>query len=228
MSVSLRNILLIGTIVLPMKSWAQAEIGQVQGYIGTAIFPSQTNNDLMAGYSPGLTVGAGVSKTIKNAWVLNPNLEYTASSKTHYSFSLISISTSIKYYPWLFSKARPYVLALVNLSFMNLHQEAFQTTVQPDPAYSVSTPSDIPISEITYREPELKLQFAPTIGVGAGVGVDIPVKLKAIPFIQYSYTSYTSKSSSLLNSNFSNNTTGLATQNITVGLRYSIYPRLKK
>lgn len=213
---------------LPVAAWSQAEVAQFQAYVGTAIFPTNANDALMTGYKPGITIGAGVSKTIKHALIFNPNIEFTASSKEHYSFSLLSIHNNLKYYPWLFAKIRPYAMAIVNISFMNLHQEAFTKTVQPDPAYSVSGPADIPVDQIVYREPDLKLQFAPTLGLGIGIGVDIPVRLKVVPFIQYSYTAYTSKSSGMINDNFKNNTSGLATQNFVAGVRYSLYKSLKK
>ncbi len=119
-------------------------------------------------------------------------------------------------------------MVIVNISFMNLHQGAFETTVQPDPSYSVTGPADIPVDQIVYREPDLKLQFAPTFGLGIGIGVDIPIRLKVVPFLQYSYTAYTSKSSGLINDNFMNNTSGLATQNFVAGVRYSLYKSLKK
>jgi hypothetical protein len=214
--------LLTWLFLLPLACWSQAQWAQVQGYVGTTLFPAANNNALMAGYHPGFTVGAGVTKTVKR-FILNPNIEFTATSKEHYSLSLLSIHNNAKYYLLEFSKVRPYAMAVVNISFMNLHQEAFQAQVNPDPSYSVSGPADIPVEQITYRAPDMKLTFAPTFGLGAGIGFDIPVRLKVVPFVQYSYTFYFTKSSGLINDNFPNNSTSLSTQNIVLGIRYSVY-----
>jgi hypothetical protein len=211
---------------IPAVSWSQAQWAQVQGYVGTAIFP-QEKNALMAGYSPGFVIGGGVSKTIKHAFDFNPNIEFTAASKEHYSFSLLTIHNNGKYYPFQFSKVRPYLMGIVNISFMNLHQEAYQTQVNPDPSYSVSGPSDILVSQVTYREPDLKLSFAPTFGLGAGIGFDVPLRLKVVPFVQYSYTAYFTKSKDMINNNFPNNTSNLTMHNIMVGVRYNVYKSLK-
>ncbi len=230
MPVARTILILVFSLMLPAAGWCQAQLAQVQGYVGTAIFPKDKGYELMAGYNPGVTIGAGMSKTIKHALVFNPNLEFTFASKEYYKFSLLSAHNNLKYYPFLFSKVRPYLMAIVNISFINLHQEAYQTTENPDPSYSVSSSSDIPVDQIIYREPEVKLNFAPTFGLGAGIGVDIPVRLTVVPFIQYSYTAYSSKSSSLINDNFPNNsnTTALSTQNIVFGIRYNLYESLKK
>ena len=116
-------------------------------------------------------------------------------------------------------------MVIGNISFMNLHQQAFSTTVNTDSTYYGTAPSNIPVSQVEYREPDLKLQFAPTFGLGAGIGFDITVKLKWVPFVQYSFVNYFSSSSGLINDNFKNNTSNLSIQNITVGLRYNLYKK---
>ena len=225
----IRSILiLVVSLVIHFTCLSQAQLGQVQGYVGTSIFPAEDNQALMTGYTPGITIGAGVSKTITPALIFNPNIEFTATTKDHFSFSLVSLHNNVKYYPFIQGKVRPYLMGIVNISFINLHQEAYQTDAAPDPSYSVSGPANVPVERITYREPDLKVSFAPTLGVGAGIGVDIPVRLKIVPFIQYSFTAYLSESSGLINRAFSTNTTGLSTQNIVVGVRYNLYKSVKK
>ena len=223
-----RTILIALLTSATVAAWSQAQFGQVQGYLGTTLFPKTGQDELLAGFKPGITVGGGVSKTILHSLVFNPNVELTASSKEHYNFSLLSLHNNLKYYPFLLTTLRPYVMAIGNISFMNLHQQAFETTVTPDLAYSVSDPTHIPVDQIIYREPDLKLSFAPTVGVGAGIGVDIPIRLKVVPFIQYSFTQYFTKSSNLINDNFKNNTKNLSTQIIAVGIRYNMYQDIKK
>jgi len=209
-------------------SWAQAQSGQVQGYVGPALFSKGNQTDLLSGFTTGFTIGGGVSKIIQHYFVFNPNIEFSASTKEHYSFSLLSIHNNLKFYPFLLSKLRPYIMAVGNISFMNLHQQAFQTTEHPGPSYSVTDPSNIPVDQIILREPDLKLQFAPILGLGIGAGVDIPVRQKFVPFIQYSFVNFFSKSSGLINKNFQNNGSNLSTQNILVGIRYNVYQAIKK
>lgn len=119
-------------------------------------------------------------------------------------------------------------MVIGNISFMNLHQQAYSTTINPDPAYSGPDPSNIQVSQVTYREPDLKLSFAPTFGLGAGIGIDFTIRLKIVPFIQYSYVSYFLKSSGLINDNFKNNIKKLSTQNVTVGVRYNLFKGISK
>lgn len=85
---------------------AQAESKQVQGYLGTSLFPMAGQGELLAGFKPGFVIGAGVAKTIKHSIVFNPNIEFTASSKEHYNFSLLSIHNNLKYYPWWLKKSQ--------------------------------------------------------------------------------------------------------------------------
>ncbi len=211
----------------PSLVWAQAESAKVNGYLGTTLLPS-SKQELLGGFSAGLTVGVGISKTMLEKFVLNPNIEFTASSKEHFSFSLLSLHLNLKYYPISLSKVRPYLMAIGNLSFMNLHQQAYATAQTPDAIYYGTDPSNIVVSQVVYREPDLKLQFAPTVGIGAGLGMDFTFKLKWVPFVQYSFVNYFSKSSGLLNNNFKNNTANLSTQNIVLGLRYNLYQSLSK
>jgi len=220
----LKKILLIVVVTSPHLAWAQAQFGQVQGYLGPALFPS-SKQELLGGFGTGLSMGGGVSKTIKEKFVFNPNFEITVASKEHYSFSLLSIHNNLKYYPISLSKVRPYIMVIGNISFMNLHQQAFSTTVKTDSTYYGTAPSNIPVSQVVYREPDLKLLFAPTFGLGVGIGLDITVKLKVVPFVQYSFVNYFSSSSSLINDNFKNNTANLSIQNIIVGMRYNLYKK---
>jgi hypothetical protein len=206
----------------PVLLQAQGQFSQVQGYLGTSLYPS-SKQKLLSGFGPGATVGGGISKTFKEKFVYSPNVEFSAASKEHYTFSLLTFHNNLKYYPWSSKKIRPYIMAIGNISFMNLHQHAFSTTSTPDNSYSGTAPSDIPVSEVTYREPDLKLKFAPTFGLGAGIGIDFSVRLKWVPFIQYSYVNYFSQSSGLINKNFMNNTSNLSIQNISVGVRYHLY-----
>jgi hypothetical protein len=208
----------------PLLLQAQMQFGQVQGYLGTSLYPS-SKQKLLSGFGPGVTVGGGVSKMFKEKFVYSPNIEFSTASKEHYTFSLLTLHNNLKYYPLHSKKIRPYVMAIANVSFMNLHQHAFSTTDTPDGSYSGTAPSDIPVSEVTYREPDLKLKFAPTFGLGAGIGFDLTVRLKWVPFIQYSYVNYFSQSSGLINNNFKNNTSNLSIQNISVGVRYHLFVR---
>jgi opacity protein-like surface antigen len=216
------------TVTTSITCWSQAQGVQVQGYIGSSLFPAEKDSALMTGYKSGFSIGGGISKTIRHAIIFNPNIEFTASSKEHYKFSLLSIHNNLKYYPFLLSKIRPYVMIAGNISFVSIHQEAYQNLFIPDPLYSVSNPTHIPVDQITYREPDIKLQFAPTFGLGAGLGFDVPVQLKFVPFLQYSFMSYFSKNSNLINTGFTNNTKNLSTQSILVGLRYNIYEKIRK
>lgn len=220
----LKKIIFLGLIVCPLLTKGQAQFGQVQGYVGPSLFPS-SKEQLLGAFNTGITIGGGLSKTIKEKFVFNPNLEFTASTKEHYTFSLLSIHNNFKFYPISLSKVRPYVMAVGNISFMNLHQQAFSTVLTPDPTYYGNSPSNIPVSQVVYREPDLKLQFSPTFGLGAGVGLDFTIKLKIVPFIQYSFVNYFSSSSSLINNNFKNNTANLSLQNIMVGVRYNLYAK---
>jgi hypothetical protein len=216
------KLILLFFIGYPLLLQAQGQFGQVQGYAGTSLFPS-SKQKLLSGFSPGATVGGGISKTFKEKFVYNPNIEFSAASKEHYTFSLLTLHNNVKYYPLSVKKIRPYLMAIGNISFMNLHQHPFSTTSVPVASYSGTAPSDIPVNEITYREPDLKLQFAPTFGLGAGIGFDLTIKLKWVPFIQYSYVNYFSRSSGLINRNFQDNTSNLSIQNISVGVRYNLY-----
>jgi hypothetical protein len=220
----LRKIVFLLLLGFPFLAGAQAQMGQVQGYLGPAMFPS-SKQELLSGFNTGITVGAGVSRTIKKKFIFNPNIEFTSSSKEHYAFSLLSIHNNFKYYPLLLSKIRPYAMIAGNISFVNLHQQAFTTIVTPDASYYGNSPSNIAVNQVIYREPDLKLQFSPTFGLGAGIGIEGTVKLKFVPFIQYSLVNYFSSSSSLINTNFKNNTSNLSIQNIVIGVRYNLYKK---
>ena len=213
-----KAILIVGCTFAYLVCQGQGRITQFHCYVGTALFPKEKQNELMNGYGPGFTIGAGLSMGY-NKFIFNPNLEVTTASKAHHSLFLLTLHNNLKYYFMEDSKVRPYVMILANISFVSLHAEANQAQSQPAISYSVSGLEDIPVDQITYRNPEVKLQFAPTFGGGLGAGFDIAAGSKYSFFIQYSYTVYSSKSSSLLNNNFPNNTSALSLQNIVLGVR---------
>jgi opacity protein-like surface antigen len=216
-----RGCFIVMILFVTFGAMSQSLIDQAQGYVGPVFFPPAKNNELLSGFNTGYTLGAGVAKSLKHNLFYEPNIEFTGASKDHFAFSLLSLRNNLKYYPLSTAKVRPYVMVMINISFINLHQSAYQTPVVPDPSYSGIDPANTLISQIIYREPDIKVQFAPTIGAGAGVGVDIPMKWKAVPFIQYAFTNYFSKASNVISQGFSNNTTNLVTQGIQIGLRYN-------
>jgi len=197
-------------------------------YIGVGVFPAKVNfnnlgvpKNLFEGYAPAPMLGMAAWYKYKRRVYFGADANFLITSRSINSLNAIGLSVLGKMYllnPRL--RVNPYVVAGVNVSFINLNRNSQVIETFPDSVGS------FPVEKNVQGFNKLDLYFAPMFGPIAGAGIEVRATRKVSIFLQgVIQTSF--GSSTLLQDAYPDNSSALQYISFRGGINMKLFKRMK-
>jgi len=225
-----KNIFFVWLLTFLLTLGAKAQlIDYIQGYVGTRIFPSdqqlnaitQLPENFYAGFAPGQVLGGSLYRQVTDHTCIGAGVELSNTGKPNFNLNITTINASAKYnFNNIESFISPYVMGGLNLSFVSILQQAFESDVIANTnGVDTETKQTFPTG-YKYREPYTNLLFVPVVGAHAGAGLDFKITEGWGLYGQYTFYYNLTNNTPILKETFQYNKSNMLYHNFTVGIRF--------